>query len=263
MIRATLLTATLGLLALAAARGGSGLDLVAANPGFQPLNQLRVSGNACGPAALLSAYGFGSDRWQALGTAVPGETDRQRISHVIRGYGMRRSSHLDRPRWTRKSGMSLLDLTDIANEMRGGRWLPALHNEVLILKPRESPRKLLKRTHGRIAKSLKRGFPPVISLQRLAMRPSGADKAESWQIVHGHFLVVIALPAKLTKNATTLPIRYADPWGGRVLEGTLRIAPQTGYPALVADTPATMVGKRYLKPGETSIVTLSTILGAF
>ena len=262
MIRSTVLTLTLGF-SLAAARGSDEYDLVAANPGFQPLNQLRVSGNACGPAALLSSFGYGSDRWQALGRAVPGTDDRKRISHVIRGYGMRRSSHLDRPRWTKSSGVSLIDLTDIANEMRGKHWLPTLRNEILILKPRETHPKLLKRTHARIAKSFRNGFPPVISLQRLAMRPNGSGESESWQVVHGHFLVVIGLPKKLEKNTAILPIRYADPWGGRVLEGTIRISPQTGYPALVADTPSTKVGKRFLKKDETSIVTLSAILGAF
>ena len=74
----------IGLLALSpAASGNEKIDLVAPNPEFHPLNQLRVSGNACGPAALLSAFGFGSERWQELGKTVPGSNDRQRISAVI------------------------------------------------------------------------------------------------------------------------------------------------------------------------------------
>ena len=33
------------------------LDLLAPNPDFMPVNQLLVSGNGCGPAALLNAFG--------------------------------------------------------------------------------------------------------------------------------------------------------------------------------------------------------------
>ena len=80
-------------------------------------------------------------------------------------------------------------------------------------------------------------------------------------MVHGHFVVIIGLPAKLQRNATSIPIRYADPWGGRILDGTLRADPNAGYPAIIADTPETKVGKRYLKDGEASIVTLAAIIG--
>lgn len=260
MIRAVALTLVL---AVTSARGDGDFDLVAANPQFEPLNQLRVSGNACGPAALLSAFGFGSARWQEPGKAVPGDDDRKRISYVIRGYGLRQSNHLERPRWNKTSGIGLLDLTDIGNEMRGTRWLPSLRNEVLILKSRESHRELLERTHSRLAKSLKNGFPPIISLQRLALRANGIVEAKSWHVVHGHYVVVIALPKKLEKNALSLAIRYADPWGGRLLEGTITADARTGYPALLTDMPESKVGKRYLKNGETSIVTLSAILGSW
>jgi hypothetical protein len=249
------------LISVTGTRGENGPELGAPNPGFQPVNQLRVSGNACGPAALLSAFGFGSEKWQEPGKAVKGDGDRARITYVIRGYGMRKSAHLERPRWNKTSGVGLLDLTDIANEMRGSRWLPTLRNEVLILGSRETQTKLLKRTHSRIAKSLKSGFPPIVSLQRLAMRGNGSGPTKSWHVVHGHFVVIIGLPAKLPRNATSIPIRYADPWGGRILEGTLRADPNAGYPAIIADTPETKVGKRYLKDGEASIVTLAAVIG--
>ena len=60
------------ILASTSARGDVVLDLVAANPEFKPLNQLRVSGNACGPAALLNAFRFGNTDWQRASNAITG-----------------------------------------------------------------------------------------------------------------------------------------------------------------------------------------------
>ncbi|NNC90393.1 MAG: hypothetical protein HKN82_18210 [Akkermansiaceae bacterium] len=238
--------------------------LEAPHPGATPVNQLRVSGNACGPAALLSAFGFGSERWQAVAAAVPGRDDRQRIGSVIRLYGAKDSAHLrGRKRWNQRSGVNLLDLTDIANEMAGGRSVPRLDYEVLVQKRRESQAALLRRAHRRLARSLKRGMPPVISLRRLALRsPPGTDQ-KFWTLVRGHFAVVTAIPARLPRGARSFGFRYADPWGGEIHEGRFEARESANCPCLVAIVPRSTIGKRDLNGGESSIVTLAAAIGDF
>jgi len=239
------------------------LDLTPPNPTFTPVNQLKISGNACGPAALLNAFGFGSQKWQELGTAVPGSTDRSRLTYVIRGYGLKQSQHLDRLRWTKTRGVNLLDLTDMANEMRGSRWIEKIENEVLLKERRESDSELIRRIHSHLAISMKKGLPPIISLQRRA-RPSRKDaSAIDWRLVHGHFVVLAALPAKLDRKATGFSFRYIDPWGGKIHEGSLRIDPNCTYPAAVVSVPNSDVGKRSLKKGESSIVAIVATIGVF
>lgn len=259
MIRAA---SILAVLAVLPAAGDEGFDLVAANPGFPPANQLRLSGNACGPAALLTAFGSGTERWQERILLIPSKDSRLRMSYIIRVFGSRRSQHLDRKRWNRDSGIGLADLTDIANEMRGTKWLPKIRNELLLRKGRESQQKLLKRAHAHLEKSLKNGLPPIISMQRLALRPDPHTNTAAWHLVHGHFVTVIAMPGKLDRQATAFRIRYADPWGGRIADGVVRTNERSGYPALAMDAPRSEVGRDRLKKGEPSIVVLSAVLGA-
>ena len=90
------------------------LEIAVAAPATQaapvPVNQLVVSGNACGPAALLNAFRFGSENWRKAGAAVKGNNDRERILSVIRDIGMRPSKHLpSRARWSRR-GVGVADL---------------------------------------------------------------------------------------------------------------------------------------------------------
>ena len=241
----------------------AGLDLTAPNPNFAPINQLKVSGNACGPAALLNAFGFGSQKWRELGSAVPGSTDRSRLTYVIRGYGLKQSQHLDRLRWTKTRGVNLLDLTDMANEMRGSRWISKVQNTVFLKERRETHSKLIRRIHSNLSLSMKKGLPPIISLQRFA-RPTDKDaSAIDWRLVHGHFVVVTALPSKLERNATGFAFRYVDPWGGKTLQGSLRVEPNCSYPAAIVSVPNSEIGKRSLKKGESSIIALSAAIGVF
>ncbi len=255
-------TAVVLLLASLQAVGNDGFDVVAANPSFPPANQLRISGNACGPAALVTAFGSGTERWRERIAIIPAKDNRLRTSYIIRAYGTRPSLHLDRKRWNRTSGIGLADLTDIANEMRGERWLPKIRNDVLLRQKRESQQELLKRAHSRLEKCFKKGLPPIISMQRLALRRTTPASAPAWHTVHGHFVTVIAMPDKLDRKATSFRIRYADPWGGRIADGVIRAGDQSGYPALIADVPKSEIGKDRLKPGEASIVVLSAVLGA-
>ena len=237
-------------------------QIVAPNSGAKIVNQLSHSGNACGPAALLSAFKLATPRWQEIPHKIPGSTDRARLSYVIKTYGGRPSRHVKgRSRWDSKTGISLVDLTDVANELRLDKELPELKWEVLLPQKGESVQKLLKRTHRRMSRSLNRGIPPVVGLQRLAQRQSGT--AQTWATVHGHFIVVTALPRKLARNSSSIPIRYADPWGGQTRTGSLRLVDGQGLSAVAADLPESKVGRNQLRKGETSVVIVSSTLGDF
>jgi len=238
----------------------------APNPGAVPVNQLAIAGNACGPAAVLSAFRFGSEGWQKAAAAVEGDDDRQRLRKIILGIGMRESGSLaGRPRWS-KSGVNVADLCDIANEMAAGRFLPELHYEVMILKPKESRQDLLERVHGRLEKSLAKGIPPVVGIRRFVMR-----KGE-WTVVEAHFVTVISVPRKLEKGSDSFAVTYLDPWGARRCEGRMAIsdkeflagngqADPTLAPCLEAVFPQALVGKNKVGKGEATLLTVSAAIG--
>ena len=239
----------------------------APTPTANPVNQLSVAGNACGPAALLNSFRFGASHWHRAAEAVAGDSDRERMLSIMRGPGMRPSRHIPgRARWTR-SGVGLSDLRDIAEEVTSSQRLPHLSEEVFILKSRETPEQLLRRVHHRMEKSLAAGFPPVISLRRLAWR-SQKSGAPQWVAIDAHFVTIIALPRRLERNARSFAVRYVDPWGGRICVGDIAISAQSvftnseGYSAcLEAWFPEAGVGKKHLKPAENSVLTVAAGLG--
>jgi len=243
-------------------------DVVTApNASAAPANQLVVSGNACGPTALLNAFRTGGDSWRRAIEGLSGDTDKARIYTIIREYGMRPSRHLPgKSRWSRK-GVNIADLCDIANEMTTGKFLPQVSHEVLFRTGKESREQLLKRIHSRLETSLEKGFPPLVSLRRYTLRKQDGKPPE-WIVLDAHFVTLIEIPAKLEKGASSFPVTYIDPWGGKRTQGSIALPDQpllandtASSPCAVAVFPASSVGKKLIKPGEPNALAVAALLG--
>lgn len=258
------LLSTLAILCLASGALQAQALLTAPNKSASPINQRRAYGNGCGPASLLNAFQYGDEKWQKAYKAVKGTDSRSRIRYVIAAWGNKPSKHIKGVnRWNIKQGINLLDLTDMANEMRAAHFLPKVKNEILTTKSGESKAKLLQRSHQRMAKSLTKGLPPIISIRRYAYRYSAEVGQRSWWPIRAHFVVVTEIPESLSKDAQSFKIRYVDPYGGFTRSGT--ISAVTGEflnsPFLIANFPQTSVGDYLLKAGEKSELSLSAIIG--
>lgn len=238
-----------------------------AQPAPVPANQLLVSGNACGPTALFNAFRFGNPSWQRVAAAVPGDNDKQHITAIIRQRGIRPSAHIQgRNRWTSK-GVNLADLCDMANEMTRGQFLPAIRQEVLFRTPKESQSTFLKRVHTRFKTSLSKGLPPIVSVRRYVRRPAKGAPPQ-WVVIDAHFVTLTAVPAKLEKSARSFPVTYIDPWGGKVRQGSIGISDSgilsddpASSPCLAADFPDASVGKKFVRPSDTTVLTVAAALG--
>lgn len=234
----------------------------APNPSAPPVNQLRVSGNACGPAALIASFRCGNESWQKAATLLPGDDDKAHITQWIRRYGLRPSSTLKgRTRWS-NSGINVADLTLAANEMTSPLLLPSLLQDDLFLRSNEKPEALLRRVRERFDRSLGRGFPPVLSLRRFVMRNG------SWVPIQGHFVTVIEVPRKLPRGAGGFTFTYLDPWGGKRATGTLKLPPDAilsdsrGHSScLLAELPDANIGLKEVKKGERTVVVPAALIG--
>lgn len=238
----------------------------APNDQAEPINQRRAYGNGCGPASLLNAFQYGSEKWQKIFQAVPGDNSRTRISYVVRAWGNKPSKHIKgTQRWNPKQGVNLLDLTDMANEMRTPHQLPKIHYKVVGQKSTESRSQLLHRCHALIAKSMKKGLPPLLSIRRYAYRDSKEVGGKSWWPIRAHFVVVIEIPKTLPKKATSFNIRYVDPYGGFVRDGKIGIdtGSFTHCPYLGAEMPQTAVGKSFVKSSEETLLTFAAMIGTW
>lgn len=232
-----------------------------------PANQLDLAGNACGPTALLNAFRFGSPEWRRASDSIAGDTDKQRISTVIRGPGMRPSSSIKgKPRCSQQ-GVNLVDLCDIGNELARGQSLPPIRQEVLFATAGESQEKLLARVHMRFETSLAKGLPPIVSLRRYVHRAQ-KGKPPEWIVLDAHFVTITSVPRTLTANARSFPVTYADPWGGKICQGAISIPIRAvladaaaGSPCLEAAFSQAGVGKKLVRPGESSTLAAVAILG--
>lgn len=233
----------------------------APNPAWQPIDQRALSAQACGPASLLNSFGSGSSRWQAA-AQVPGNTSREKLSYVLRRYALHPSDVTSGRRWSRRGGVNLADLTDMANEMAAPHQLPHLRNEVLFRGDHEAPTELLNRAHRRLAESLRRGLPPVVSVRRSLKQPRTTAEMLGASS-RGHFLVITEVPRTLDDSATSFSISYIDPWGGQRRTGSIRITSNASVPCLEAVLPQSEIGMRELRTGKDSLLTLSSVLGSW
>lgn len=230
----------------------------AQNLSAKPFNQLELAGNACGPAALLNSSRFGSPAWRRISETPPGLTDRERIRSIARGPAMRESSSLPgRARWSRR-GINISDLRDVANEIARPERLPELANEALVISPIESKEAHVRRIHGKLARSLAAGVPPIISLRRYALRNG------KWTSVQAHFVTATSVPGRLEEGAPGFNVGFIDPLGGKFREGRITPGadPEIDFFA-EADFPDVTFGGNFLRPGEKSILVAAAVLGRF
>jgi hypothetical protein len=252
----------LGTFALLAAVCGATDTSQAPNSGAKPANQLDISGNACGPAAVLSSFRCGNAAWQTAAAALPGEDDRAQLRHWIRFHGLRPSETLKgRTRWT-SAGINVEDLVTAVNEMNRSLYLPVIGHDGLFIQGRETPDKLLRRSRERMQRSLEKGIPPILSLRRHVLRKG------QWISLQGHFVTVISVPRKLARGESGFPVTYLDPWGGKRCEGWIRIprqallvTPGQTPPCLMAEFPTANIGKKEVRRGETTVLIPETVIG--
>jgi hypothetical protein len=188
---------------------------------------------------------------------------------MVRYYGKIFSSYSRATmRWDTRTGINGLDLTDLANDFQTRRKLalPRLKHTTHFIKSKKGHKALLTATHKHLTKSLRSGFPPLISIKRFAQRGS------RWRQVHGHFVVLYEIPGSLPPNATSFVIKYIDPWGGAIKTGTIKIPEKAFFavnntekkpifrksPTLVVDFPQSSLGRDLVKKNERS----ATILAA-
>lgn len=236
------------------------------NPTPAPINQLKMSANACGPASLLEAFQCGSEKWQFSATQITGRTQKQRMMRIILDYGRKPSAQFPKQqRWQPRAGISGIDLANMANEMRKKSWMGTVRQQLFFKPPKKNDLSHLHLTHKALSKSLNKGLPPILSVRRMAYRAPRSSNQKSWLTLKRHFLVLTGLPKKLTKNATSFPITYRDPWGGHEYRGVMRIptAAEAPISTSILDLPKSKIGKELIKRGEAESLSLSSAIGVF
>lgn len=239
---------------------GQALNLRAPNAAFDFVDQGNGVGNSCGPACLLNAYGSGLEPYRDCYTKLPGTSDRARIASVIKSWGQRPSQNIPgRQRWELRGGVNFQDLTLMAAEMSELNWSARKpRGELFFAASGKDSQKMLFTAHQRLAKSLKKGLPPILSVRRFVHRRG------QWQSVHGHFVVLTAMPEKLPRGSVAFPIQFCDPQGAKQLSATVTISQnKESLPCLTLLSLASKIGSSQVRGGETSALGLAGAIGVW
>ena len=196
----------------------TGGNIQAPSSQAKAINQNTVHHNGCGITSLINAYRFGSPRWNAAILKIDGQTDLQQFNFLASKYGSVKSSYSPgTKRWEDSSGISSIDLRDLANDFQTKQKLPLppLKLTTHYLKGKEPYTTLLQRTHQQLKTGFTTGFPPILSIKHLAGKK-----------IEGHIVVLYQMPASISPNATSFPIKYVDPLGGAIKSGSIRVPDQ-------------------------------------
>ncbi len=240
------------------------------------VNQRVIDKNGCGPTSLMNAYRFGSPAWHVgydkLGANID-STNKQKFTDLVNRFGIHISRHNGMVRWDKRNGISTPDLCDMANDYQRSRRtnLPQLSVYTHFNPSDEANVTLLQDVHKKLRNSMLKGFPPILTIKRFTQRSMGGFLI--WKQVHGHFVTLYEIPGRIAPEATSFKIKYVDPWGGRILTGTVKIPEQSFYaidstlsknlkfrksPTLVVDFPHSSLGRHLIRKGERNVAILAS-----
>lgn len=201
-------------------------NTTAPNPSGKAVNQNTIHKNGCGISSLITAYRFAKPKWQIASKTIPGTSDAQKFHHLANNFGNTKSKYTPSTRrWTPSSGISSIDLKDLANDYQNTNnlKLPNLRLTTHHIQRNDNHTTLLKRTHQHLKTALKSGFPPILSIKHLKTNK-----------IEGHLVTLYQLPSSIPSNATSFPIKYIDPLGGIIKEGTIHIPTNTNHHKSIA-----------------------------
>lgn len=230
------------------------------NEAFDYVDQNNGIGNSCGPASLLNAFGSGHTNWQKAYLKIPGTSDRARIASVIKSWGQKPSATLtNRNRWEARGGVNFVDLAAMADDMRRLQWnLPKVKSQLFFSAAGSDSQHQLELAHKRLKKSFSKGLPPILSIRRFVLREGHC------QSVHGHFVVLTALPEQLTKGQKEFPIQFLDPIGAKPYTASITLTEKAGFlPCLTINCPSSSIGKPQVKGSEVHALGLAGAIGAW
>lgn len=230
------------------------------NPTATPVNQLNYHLNGCGPSALMTSMQFGSKKWQRLYQNIPGSTERAKYQHIIKNH-IKQPSNILRgiSRWDSRKGINILDLEEVAQELQAGSGTRSLRYHEFHDSTTKNSAKNLRMVHRQLVDSLKKGYPPLVSIHRFAHRPSKGNIR--WRRLFSHYLVIHKIPSRIPSGATSFDVEYIDPWGGQIHKGT--ISTHTYFSTLAGSAvhfPSAERWGKKPKAGEVSLTLITSSL---
>ncbi|MCG8600377.1 MAG: hypothetical protein MI807_09580 [Verrucomicrobiales bacterium] len=173
----------------------------------------EVSRNACGPASILNLLKFSREEYLTIYHKMQTTEDGARIGMLINQYFRDRKSVVKpgQNRWG-VHGIFSEDLAAGLNEWLAGSGVPELQSDYLDRIAGETEGEHMRRVHEMIAKSLRNGVSPILSLRSFVVRTRTPGKP-GWETGLHHNVVVADVDEK--PGALGFQVTVLDPAGAR------------------------------------------------
>ena len=174
---------------------------------------------ACGPCSMFHAAKFGDDELKAhFKDRVLGRDDSMKVKFLVDRYFRNRGSVVNKGRSRfGVHGVMTADLKNACNEFLKEGELDEIDSASLDREFGESDLDHLKRVHEMMSDSLKRGFPPILSIRSFVVKHREEKKMKpAWELGHSHYVVVSSVPSQLKRDAQGFLATVIDSNGGKI-----------------------------------------------
>lgn len=197
------------------------------------IKQGLLSENACGPAAILNALQFGNETLQSVYQKIPGESAKDKLTHIADHYG-KNASVVEKGKslFSMESGMMADDILPFFNAILCQYNAPILQETYGDIARGESTRDHLRRMHSSLAQSIRSQVPVVASIRSFATQKDPNDGQIKWQGVAAHVILITRVPDEIKPSQKGFSFEFIDPSNGTIEEGYLHIEDIRGFVAI-------------------------------
>lgn len=174
--------------------------------------------NACTPSNFLNALRFGPQPFRDAFTALPGNSNEEKLMSLIFKQGSEPSSVVKgRKLFEERLGVLSEDIPEYFNSLLTNRTdhLTLRYFDLVKNEPHASH---LARIHRMLVSSLKKGVPVITTIRAFAAREQ-KNHTFQWKEIAQHSILIVSLPEKISEQSQGFMFRFIEPSIGKICEG--------------------------------------------
>jgi hypothetical protein len=196
------------------------------------VSQALYSENACVPASVLNALRFGPPSFRKAFDTIPGEGEKDKLTHLVKTYGVKPSVVEPGPAYDESSGIKAEDIPPFFNAILKDHGGETVEGTYFDRQPKESTGDHLRRVHGCLARSLAAGIPVVVSFRSFAAHRMKDKDDFLWEGVGAHVVLVTRVPRELDPRQKGFAFEFVEPHQVVRTEGYVGIEEVRGFKAV-------------------------------
>ena len=187
-----------------------------------PTRIVKQTDNAdsCVAAAILNALQFGNERLQTAYKRIPGQTNEQKATFILKKYGSRDSNVVPGFKaYISNRGVTAEDTSMIVNALLRDSDISTVNATFADRLGSETTLTYVRRIHGLFQHSLEKRVPVIASVKSYAAHPARESAEPEWSGLHGHTIVVTGVTMPLLSYQKGFAFEFVDSLNGTIEQG--------------------------------------------